>query len=132
MSNNKKVTFSDAVIDKKKDTIVVDHFKEEQERKDQRGIFKLKREIWVQDRKDRRAQMEIVSQAESDINKIYEVMATTLKGKGWWNIDKPKSVFDKRLKDTETRIKNAEAQIKYLTKKINNAEDELVTYSYEM
>lgn len=129
--SNKKVTFANCVIDKENET-VVDHFKEEQDRKDRRGIFKIKREIWIQDRKDRRAQMEIVTQAESDINKIYEIMGTTLKGKGWWNIDKPRSIFDKRLKDTEKRIKNANSQITYLTKKINNAEAELVTYSYDV
>lgn len=107
--------------------IEVDHFEEEQKRKDKRGIFKLKREIWIQDRKDRRAQMELIAQAETDLIKIYEIMGTT----------KLKSIFDntpkyleERIKSTKLRIKNCEYHINFLTNKINSAEEELTSYSY--
>lgn len=115
---SKKVSFENDLPTRK-----VDHFEEEQERKDQRGVFKLKREIWIQNRKDRRAQMELVAQAESDITKLYETM-TNFKPRGLFSSSPV--YLEERIKKTKLRIKNAEYNIELLTQKINKAEAELL------
>ena len=127
----KSVSFADEKDNKEEEEEegpVLDHFQEEQHRKDQRGLFKLKREIWIQDRKDRRAYMEIISQSESDINVIHNIMGSRKTHSLFF--DYHSKELDKRIKRTNTRIYTSELKIANLTKKINKAEVELLNSTF--
>ncbi len=56
-----------------------------QDRKDLRGLWKFKQEIWRQDRKDKRAYLELISGVNSEIASLHGVSANTKRSGGLLN-----------------------------------------------
>jgi hypothetical protein len=73
----------------------------EQHHKNLRKKQKFKEEVWRQDRKDRRAHMEFIAAANSEINMIHNILATR----------KNVGFFDSHKKELTLRVANAEERI---------------------
>lgn len=93
--------------------------------KNERKRVKLKEEIWRQNRKDRRAYMEFIASANTEINTIHNILATR---KNTGNVfgDSHKKELEDRISDAFNRIMDYEMKINQLTKKIEISEKELL------
>ena len=89
--------------------------------------YTLKLEIWRQDRKDKRAYLELISAVNVEITTLYGVSSNkrlnffdSLK---YSNVDKD---IYKRLENASSRIKLYNNKIKLLNNRIQKIEDELL------
>ena len=97
---------------------------EAQKLKNDRKMVKLREEIWRQDRKDRRAFMEIIASAELEISNTCSSLATR-KIRGW--NDSHKQELNDRIRNAKTRIRENRNSIAKLDKRIEDAELELLS-----
>lgn len=128
----KKVGFIDQDTKLVPEPLFKTEYEYEQNSKDKRGVLKLRQEIWRQDRKDRRAHMELIALANGEINTLHGIIAgrkgisfrEAFQIAGTQNYS---NILTKRLKSAELRISNSNIQISKLGKRIEMFEVEFLS-----